>query len=76
MTAAEAIQILADEAERQGCDANDTTGAVRALVQSHGLGFNAWFCVCCEIADRAARRQGFKSEVDRAFTKAMERVQR
>lgn len=71
----EAIAILADEAERQGADANDTNGTVRAIVTTHGLGFNAWFCVCCELADRAARRQGFKNEVDRAFMAAKQTIE-
>lgn len=38
MNAQEAVRLLADEAQRQGADANDTTGIVRALVVAHGLG--------------------------------------
>jgi hypothetical protein len=66
MTAAEATRILTDEAERLGADANDSEGIVRQLVFAHGLGFNAWFCVCCELADRKAQKQGFKNQADRA----------
>jgi len=62
-----AIRLLADEAERLNATANDESGIVRSLVVTHGLGFNAWFCVCCELADRAAKRQGFDHEVARAL---------
>ena len=73
-----AIQLMADAAEEQGADANDSTGVVRAIVTAHGLEFCAWLCVCCELADRAARREGFKDQVDRAlkspnFTNALAR---
>lgn len=70
----EAIKVLTDEAERLNADANDTTGVVRQLVMAHGFGFEAWFCVCCELADRSAQRQGFKNQVDRAFTVAKQRL--
>jgi hypothetical protein len=70
----EALRIMTDEAEAQHADANDTNGAVRAVVTAHGFGFEAWFCVCCELADRSARRQGFRSEVDRAYTVAQQVV--
>jgi hypothetical protein len=66
MNATTATQILADEAERQNADPDDTNGAVRALVLTHGLGFCAWFCVCCELADRRARSEGYRSSADRA----------
>jgi hypothetical protein len=66
MDANEATQILANEAERLGAEPNDEQGIVRALVTTHGLSFNAWFCVCCELADRNARKQGFKGQADRA----------
>lgn len=66
MTAQEATKILADEAERLGANANDDNGIVRQLVIAHGLEFCAWFCVCCELADRDAQRQGFKNQGDRA----------
>lgn len=62
----QAIQLLTDEAARLGADAEDSTGAVRGLVVSHGLGFNAWFCVCCELADRKARLKGFRDQADQA----------
>ena len=52
ITVQQAIQILADEAQKQGADANDSTGVVREIVLAHGLSFNAWLCVCCELADR------------------------
>jgi hypothetical protein len=66
MDVQQAITLLTDEAERQGANANDTSGVVRALVLHHGLGFNPWFCVCCELGDRAARREGFKHQADKA----------
>ena len=69
MTTQEAVTLLADEAERLNADANDTNGAVRELVLDHGLSFNAWFCVCCELADRSARREGYKDQFDRAAQK-------
>lgn len=71
----EAIRLLTDEAERQGATANDEAGIIRSLVAVHGLSFNAWFCVCCDLADRKAKREGFKSEVDRAFTVASNLIQ-
>ena len=67
----EAIQVLTDEAERLGANANDTTGVVRSLVVAHGLGFDAWLCVCCELADRSARREGYRSQSDRAYQRAV-----
>lgn len=62
----EAIRLLTDQAQELGADANDSTGIVRHLVTAHGLSFEAWFCVCCELADRNAQREGFKNQVDRA----------
>ncbi len=67
MTAEEATMILADEAEKLGADANDCKGIVRQLVVAHGLGFCAWFCVCCELADRSAQHEGYKNQIDRAL---------
>lgn len=75
MDAKQATQLLADEAERLNATANDEDQTVRRLVLAHGLGFNAWFCVCCELADRAARQQGFSSEVERAYTAAKRKLQ-
>lgn len=66
MDTKEAINLLATCAIELGATANDDNGIVRALVTQHGLGFNAWFCVCCEIADRNARADGFKDQCDRA----------
>ena len=66
--------MLTDTAEALGADANDTQGIVRELVLTNGLGFNAWFCVCCELAERSAKRQGFASEVDRAYRIAQSNV--
>ena len=60
------VSRMADAAEAMGADPDDGNGAVRALVTANGLGFDAWFCVCCEIADRAARKEGYKSSADRA----------
>ena len=62
----EAIRLLTDEAQKQGADANDSTGVIRALVAAHGFGFEAWFCVCCELADRNAQKEGFKDQFARA----------
>ena len=80
MTIEQAIQLLTDEAERLGADANDEAGIVRSLVTVHGLSFNAWFVVCCELADRKARREGYKNQSDRAvnqpgFKKALAEYQ-
>ncbi len=41
--------------------------AVREVVNRHCLGFNAWFCTCIELADREARKEGYRNSVDRAF---------
>ena len=65
------IQTLTDKAESLGADANDSQCIVRAIVTAHGLGFYAWFCVCCELAERKAKRMGFDGEVDRAYTLAV-----
>lgn len=69
ITIAEATRLLADEAIRLGADANDEQGIVRELVTRHELGFNAWFVVCCEIADRKAQLEGFKNQFERATSK-------
>jgi len=74
-TAERAIEAITDEAERLGGEANDGNGIVRAVVVAALPGrervhFDVWFCVCCTLADRAARRQGYASEVERAFTLA------
>ena len=66
VTAREAIQLLSDHAEKLGADAADSNGLVRAVVTAHELGFDAWLCVCCELADRSARRQGYADQADRA----------
>ena len=70
----EAVRLMADEAERRGENANDDGGNVWSIVSAHRLGFNAWLCVCCELANRSARREGFKSEADRAYSQAEEKV--
>lgn len=69
MTVSAATTLLVNEAERQGADANDENGIVRKLVLAHGLGFNAWFTVCCELADRDARQEGFKDQFERAASR-------
>ncbi len=69
----EAIRIMADEAEKVGGEPNDENGVVRGIVLGHGLSFNAWFCVCCELADRSARRDGFKDSIDHAAQAAFGR---
>jgi hypothetical protein len=65
----EAIRILTDEAIRRGAECNDTNGIVRQLVGQHGLGFNTWFCVCCEIANRDAQTRGFANSAAEAAHK-------
>jgi hypothetical protein len=60
------IGALADSAEMRGASASDEDGVVRRLVESYGLDFLAWFCVCCELAERSARREGFKDQGERA----------
>lgn len=61
------ISNLAQQAIENGADANDTTGVVRAMALSHGWGFDAWFCICCEIADVEARSLGYENAAHRAF---------
>ncbi len=78
-TIKEAINLMAIEAERQGADSNDSTGVVRAIVAANLPGrenvwFDAWFGVCCELADRKARALGFTSEVARTYAVASEKV--
>ncbi len=72
ITASEAIQLLADEAGKRGATADDANHIVRYLVQEALPGrpaaqFSAWLCVCCELADRAAQRDGFLNQVQRAL---------
>lgn len=67
MTTSDAIKIMADEAEERGEDANDTGGNVRAIVKDVGLGFDAWLCVCCELADRDAQRRGYDDQFQMAL---------
>ena len=62
----EAVRRLADECEKFGGTASDDDGTVRYIVEHYGQGFGAWFCVCCELADRSAQREGFKNQGDRA----------
>ena len=71
MNAQEAVTVLTDEAIRRGADANDDNGIVRGLIFEHELGFYAWFCVCCEIADRQARAEGFANQGERAMRRAL-----
>ena len=72
--ASRATVLMADEAERRGAECEDSAGIVQAIVDAHQLGFYAWFCVCCELANRAAIRRGFTSEAERAYTRAGERT--
>lgn len=65
-TVEEATKLLTDRAEELGADANDSTGVVRQLVTDHSLSFNAWFVICCELADRKAQKAGFTGQADRA----------
>ncbi len=74
ITIEDTIRLMTDAAEEQGADVNDTNGVIRAIVTAHGLGFNAWFCVCCELADRSAQRQGFKNQCERAYTLAKQAI--
>ena len=66
VTVKEAIKLLSDQAETLGADAADSNGIVRAVVMAHRLGFNAWLCVCCELGDRSARREGYADQYARA----------
>ncbi len=66
----QATAIMADEAERQNATPDDDSGVVRAIVIAQGFGFGAWFCVCCELADRKAQRLGFKDQCDMAVRSA------
>lgn len=68
-TVNDAIRLMADEAERRGENANDDGGNVRSIVTAHGLSFCAWLCVCVELANRSARREGFADQSHRAAAK-------
>lgn len=67
MDVKQAIRIMADAAETQGGTASDDNGVVHAIVTTHGFSFEAWLCVCCELADRGACRRGFKDQFDQAI---------
>lgn len=70
----EAIEVLTNEAIRRGAEASDDNGIVRALVEEeHGLGFYAWFVICCAIADRNAQAEGYKDQGDRAAARMVRR---
>lgn len=70
----ETTKILADEAEGLGATSDDEIGVVGALVAQHGLGALAWFCVCCELADREAQREGYADALDKAVTQFDQRM--
>lgn len=77
--AKDAIQALADVAEQNGADANDSTGIVRQLVSDNLSGrpdaqFSAWFCVCIELGERSARAEGYHGAVERAWALAHQKV--
>ena len=79
MDAKQAVNLMADRAENLGAESNDTQGIVRAIVTENlpdrpDAQFYAWFSICCELADRAARKQGYTSEVDRAYSVAKHNV--
>lgn len=63
----EATRILADEAERLGATPGDENGMVVNLMAPHRLSTLARFCVCCELADREARREGYADALDRVI---------
>jgi hypothetical protein len=68
-----AVQEMATLAESHEATANDENGIVRAVVARYlpnrpDAQFSAWFLVCCELADREAKRAGYKNEVERAYT--------
>ena len=66
---------LADRAEAQGIVPNHSLGFVMANCQYRpGSEFYICFLLDCELADRAARREGYAGSVDRAFTKAKEKL--
>ena len=56
------IEILTNEAENLRDSSNGENGVVRSLVARYGPGFNAWFYVRCESADRTACRKGFEDK--------------
>jgi hypothetical protein len=75
VTASEAIALMTDEAERQCADADDSNGIIRSIVAANLPGrpdaqFYAWFSICIEISDRAARKAGFTSAVAMAYRTA------
>lgn len=74
VTAAEATKIMTDKAQELGADAADSKGIVRALMLANGFGFDAWFCVICELADRDAQSQGFRDQFDRAAQNMRQRA--
>jgi len=69
LTVEQAVNLMADHAQELGADSNDERGIVRSIVSNHGLGFEAWLLVCCEIADRKAQQEGYKDQCDRAGKK-------
>jgi len=50
LTNEEMIRLMVAEAIRLGADGEDSTGVIREIVERHRLGFNAWLCVCIDVA--------------------------
>jgi hypothetical protein len=80
MDARQAIEIMTEEAEKQGATPNDESGVVRAIVAANLPGrpdaqFYAWFSITCDLADRSAKREGYSSSVDRAYKIASAKIQ-
>ena len=69
LTVNQAVNLMAGYAQELGADANDESGIVRNIVSNHGLGFEAWLLVCCELADRKAQQNGYKDQYDGAGKK-------
>ena len=67
ITIKQAIAMMVDRAEELGATADDASGLVRDLVEANGLGFNAWFCICVDLADRSAQREGYANQCARAW---------
>jgi hypothetical protein len=78
-TVNEVISLLADECESLQAEPDDKRGIVReivtgALAERPNIHFEAWLMVCMELADRAARREGFDNQVHRAWVLAQRKV--
>ena len=67
ITLKQALAMMVDRAEELGATADDAGGLVRDLVEANSLGFNAWFCICVDLANRSAQREGYANQYARAW---------